>query len=869
MKKITLPLFASIVMLIASTNLGMAQSLPNYEITLSPTDLAEMNAHPFDEVYYPAVFKVNGINYNVEARYKGSSSLAFPKKSWAIKFENTSNPFNVTRINLHADYNDASAMRNFLILKLCAKLGLPASTIEHVTYTVNGDNWGVYTQTEQIDNFYLARNGRSPLALYKGSDHGANLAPLVDDDKYLSVWEIEAGGDLSYNELRSLFNKFLYLPKAEFDTQLDSFFETESALKLYAVLFTFVEFDNFTKNTWVNKNSNTLKYELLPWDNEGSFGNGAWGDFDSTLVSYNFTDYQMPEYALLLQRMLENPIYKASFQQKVTQVLTEGMPFLDSLMDSTYVRIKDAVYADPNKRFTNAELDTEIDKLKWFMTERKAFLENNSLPTRNPLTLLSCNNPLPTVSNPMMNIRVKSPLVQSVRLVFADSVNYELMGEPNKLRTVPLFDDGLHNDLLAGDLIYGNDIDSRNFSSKWAQFAMLGGGQNYPANALLYTKYIRTKAYALNKGNSKDSVAYKVKMDKTYGYGNNRFVRLVNLSADTLDLSYCHIRTGRSVDDFMFRDNSLLLPKDTAIVAANEGMANTFFPGKAQFHNLYYNFGTADSLFLLSPLLTAMDTLKVTSIENLSAGTNNIIFTEINYSSATTHNTKDWVEIHNAGTSTVDVSGWIFRDSGNDHTFLIANGTNMNPGDYLVLGEDSTAIKSFNPNLSNVQGNVNFGLSSTGEFIRLYDNIGNLVDSVDFKSVAPWPTAAKGTGPTLELKATNLDNVLASSWFAQTGSFGTPGMPNHTPPVVSVTETKNQTTALYPNPTKGGVYINTQAPCVVELRSVDGLLMDKVILNAATQNKEVFNLSSVSNGLYLVHIIENGNKAIYKVIVEK
>lgn len=868
MKKINLNLFVGMAMIFSTTIVSIGQNLPNYEITIDPANLAEMNAHPFDEVYYPAVFTVNSVNYNVEARYKGSSSLAFPKKSWAIKFENTNNPFNVTRINLHADYNDESAMRNFLILRLCARLGLPASTINHVTYTVNGQNWGVYTQTEQIDNFYLARNGRSTLALYKGSDHGANLAPLVNDDEYLSVWEIEQGGDLSYNELRVLFNKFLYLSKDDFDAQLNNFFETENALQLYAILFTFVEFDNFTKNTWINKNSNTLKYELLPWDNEGSFGNGAWGDFDSTLVSYNFTDYQMPEYALVLQRMLENPIFKSTFQEKVNRVLSEGFPFLDSLIDSTYVHIKTAVYADPNKRSTNEAFDTEHSRLKWFMAERKAFLESNSLPVRNTVTLLSCDNPLPTANKPMMNIRVKSSVAQSVRLVFADSVDYENPGIPNKLRTFSLFDDGLHNDSIAGDLIYGNDIDSRVFSSKWAQFAIVAGGQNYPANAILYTKYVRTKAMALNKGNKNNSVAANIKMDKFYGYKDNRFIRIINLSADTLDLSYCHIRGLHTTNDFMFRHNSLLLPKDTAYIVATEGMGNTFFPNKVQYHNLYYKFSMGDSLQFLSPLLTAMDTLVVSQIENLSTGTSNILFTEINYSSAISYNTDDWVEIFNAGNDAVDLAGWIFKDSGNDHTFIIPNGTMLEAKAYLVLAVDTSALKSFNPSQTNIIGNFDFGLSSSGEFIRLYDNIGNLVDSVDYKSVAPWPTAPKGTGPTLELKSPDLDNNLYSSWFAYVGSNGTPGAANHTPPL-GTTETQTSSSSVYPNPTKGSIYLNSSGACTVELRAVDGILMDKAVLKFATQNKEVFNISSLPRGLYLVRVVESNNSTMYRVILEK
>ncbi len=851
-------------------NIGFsnATELPNYQLTIDPADLAEMNAHPFDEESYPAVFRVNGTDYEVEARYKGSSSLAFPKKSWAIKFGNTDNPFNVPRINLHADYNDESAMRNFLILRLAAFLGLPAPTIEHVTYTVNGENWGVYTQTEQIDEYFLARNNRQNLALYKGSDHGANLAPLVNDELYLSVWEIEGNGDLSYNELRTLFNKFLYLPKADFDNELDNFVETDKVLSLYAILFTFVEFDNFTKNTWVNKNSNSMKYELLPWDNEGSFGNSAFGDFDSTLVSYNFDQYQHPEYALLIQRMLENPVWKNQFENKVDTILDKGYLFLDSLMDTTYVQIKDAVYLDPNKRGTNASFDEEQNRLKWFMTERKAFLETNNLPERDPLTIHSVENPLPTETNPIITIRIKSPKAQSVRVVFADSVDYKNIGEPNKLRTYSLFDDGTHNDLAAGDLIYGRDIDSRDFDSDWAQFTMLGGGQNYPANAILYTKYVRTKALALNKGNTNNNVAAQIEIDKVLGYGNNRFLRMINKSADTLDLSYCHIRTTRATDDFMFPDNSYLPANDTAYVSATTQMGQVFFPNKTVFANLYYEVDTNDSLFLLSPPLTPMDTVKVGAIENLVAGTTNIMFTEINYKSSSSFDTDDWVEIYNAGTETVDISNWIFRDGDNDHAFFIPEGTELAANAYLVLSSDTSAMNTLNTPISNMVGNFDFGLSSSGEAVRLFDNIGNLVDSVEYSSSAPWPTEPAGTGPTLELISTSSDNSLATSWFVYNGEYGTPGSTNHSAPT-SVTETNTSNFSVYPNPASHIIYINTSGACTVELRSLNGIVIDRVIFTTPVKEKAVFNLESLDDGIYLIQMNSTNGVETKKVVVTK
>ncbi len=47
----------------------------------------------------------------------------------------------------------------------------------------------------------------------------------------------------------------------------------------------------------------------------------------------------------------------------------------------------------------------------------------------------------------------------------------------------------------------------------------------------------------------------------------------------------------------------------------------------------------------------------------------------------------DWVELFNAGATPVDVSGWIFKDNDDTHSYAVAAGTTIAPGAYLVLEE--------------------------------------------------------------------------------------------------------------------------------------------------------------------------------------
>ncbi len=128
-----------------------------------------------------------------------------------------------------------------------------------------------------------------------------------------------------------------------------------------------------------------------------------------------------------------------------------------------------------------------------------------------------------------------------------------------------------------------------------------------------------------------------------------------------------------------------------------------------------------------------------------------VVFNEINYRSIDTLDTDDWVELWNVDSVSIDLSGWIFKDGNDEHEFIIPTQTVLDTNEYLVLCQDTAMFFAFNPEIENVIGSFNFGLSNDGEELRLYDNNGLLVTSILFSNLEPWPTDADGTGRTIEL----------------------------------------------------------------------------------------------------------------------
>ena len=88
----------------------------------------------------------------------------------------------------------------------------------------------------------------------------------------------------------------------------------------------------------------------------------------------------------------------------------------------------------------------------------------------------------------------------------------------------------------------------------------------------------------------------------------------------------------------------------------------------------------------------------------------------------------DWVEIYNAGATTVDLGGMYLTDDAGDPTqWQIPSGVTIGPGAHLLFWADDDEDQGAT--------HTNFKLSSDGEFIGLYDNDGAgnaLIDGLAF-----------------------------------------------------------------------------------------------------------------------------------------
>ena len=162
-----------------------------------------------------------------------------------------------------------------------------------------------------------------------------------------------------------------------------------------------------------------------------------------------------------------------------------------------------------------------------------------------------------------------------------------------------------------------------------------------------------------------------------------------------------------------------------------------------------------------------------------------IIVTEVNYNSDSTTNSGNWFEIYNSSSSVVNLSSWQATDlSGNFFTFPSIT---LAPERYLVLSEDVNLFSSVYPSVTNVIGNLPFGLSNNSDAITILDDNGSTIFTMLYHDSLPFPKGCDNYGRTMEKRNYAADPNNGFNWFdgCMGGSPGRAYTPCDDPIVVS------------------------------------------------------------------------------------
>jgi hypothetical protein len=384
---------------------------------------------------------------------------------------------------------------------------------------------------------------------------------------------------------------------------------------------------------------------------------------------------------------------------------------------------------------------------------------------------------------------------------------------------------------------------------------------------------------------------------------SSNWIEFHNYGNSPLNISGWHFTDNTISNNYIFPPNTIIPVGEYLVLVEDTALFHSQFPQTNVYGPLGFGFSNSGELLTLSdnnnlPVLNmqyydsipwpeapdgygrTLELINDTLDPNLSSSwfvgciggspggpyipcTEDIIFSEINYKSSTFTNAGDWVELLNTSSNAVDISNWKFRDDDDTHNFNIPLNTVIPPSGRIVILFDSLLFTNRFPSVTNYVGQFNFGLSSNGDAIRLFDATGRLYQSVIYDDLLPWPQGANGNGYTLELVNANGNLSDGSNW--QNGCpEGSPGSEFIFPcAVASTSNTMLSSLSFFPNPTNG--LVNVQLPNFnadeKEIKiEVFNYIGDNIYSEhiKSTRNNFSIDLQGHAKGIYLTRINING-----------
>jgi hypothetical protein len=196
------------------------------------------------------------------------------------------------------------------------------------------------------------------------------------------------------------------------------------------------------------------------------------------------------------------------------------------------------------------------------------------------------------------------------------------------------------------------------------------------------------------------------------------------------------------------------------------------------------------------------------------------------------------------------------RDDDWNSYFTLPQGATLDAGESMVVCSSTNLFDVIHGGISNRFGDLPFGLSSSGELIRLYDATDKLNFSVYYQTASPWPTSANESGFTIEWNSEASDVNSSEAWFAGCvlGSPGTVYIPCETTFVQN--PSLQQTLSVYPNPASGSFFVQLPASDDFSLKLINtsgATVLDQQLTNTSIALVECGELSA---GIYILQITQ-------------
>lgn len=454
---------------------------PNWDAILDSIFLVD------EENRWVADLTIDGVPFSgVGVRYKGFSSFSTNRNK---------NPFNidlnytvdgqdyqgVTKIKLSNVIQDPSFVREVLSYEIARKY-MPASRANYANVYVNDTLIGLYTNVEDVGNDFLQTYfGTESNAFFKcnpenlelnGENSNLSDSPGANVEDYYPLYALKSDNESDYLDLKTLIDTLNQAPNS-----VDKYLNIDRTLWMHAFNYALINFDSYVgyaQNYYLYKDQSG-RFNPILWDLNMSFASfrlsdasDNWDGFSvqeaKTIdpLGHHFSVSVKPR--PLMRNLFQNDQYRRMYLAHIRTIVEEN--FLNQSYSvraqALQNKIASSVANDTNKFYSTSDFtdnlhNTVSDLVDYpgitdLIDARALYLSNytgfQGAPDISNVSLFPTN----TVAGDDIFIKAQvSQLTAQVYLAYRFAENEAFM-------MVQMLDNGLNNDGLSGDGIFGAPV---------------------------------------------------------------------------------------------------------------------------------------------------------------------------------------------------------------------------------------------------------------------------------------------------------------------------------------------------------------------------------------------------------------------------
>ncbi len=363
------------------------------ELVVDEADWLALLQNPREKEYIHAAAVIDGEAFEgLGLRAKGSNSLnqtlKYGSSRFSLKlefdhFDDGMSYYGLDKLSLNGCFQDNACLKETLTYDMMAHMGVAAPLCSYAFVTVNGEDWGLFTAIEEVEEAFVRRNyGAAHGMLYKPEylrreDENSDVALMYtgeEFERYNNIFR-KSVFDASDADKRRLVESLRKLSAGE---ELEEAVDIDAVLRYFAVQSFVVNLDGYLGAT----GHNYFLYEeegrlsMLPWDYNLAYGTYAQGVgsrmADATALVNQPIDTPAPPEILLRRPMFTKLMAEPEYARRYHEHCAS---FIESYFDSgafeqkleeTLALISPYVRRDPSKFCSHEDFLLAADTLKTF-----------------------------------------------------------------------------------------------------------------------------------------------------------------------------------------------------------------------------------------------------------------------------------------------------------------------------------------------------------------------------------------------------------------------------------------------------------------------------------------------------------------------